>query len=440
MRVYLDTLGCRLNQAEMGLWQEEFCTLGYTPAADPDAADVLVLNTCAVTREAARKSRQLIRRTRRANPRARLVVTGCYSTLEQQEAAAIDGVDLIVDNRDKETLVPRAVQGLVPEAHGEGGIGPARGRAMQGLTPRANADNERALAPGELKTTPRRAFVKVQDGCRHRCTFCVVTVARGAERDRSCAHIIAEIRRLQQRGVQEVVLSGVHLGGYGGENQSLDTLLGQILGNTDIPRLRLGSLEPWALSEPLLARFGNQRLLPHLHLPLQSGCDRTLKRMARQYRRADFARLLDNIRGLDPHFHISTDIIAGFPGESEADWQDSLSFIREMRFAHCHVFPYSPRPGTAAAQFTTQVPAQQRQARSRAARQLSAQMNREFLHKQIGRQSQVLWEGQNGDGHWQGYTENYLRAVLTHTPSASISRVALTATHKTDCLLARELS
>lgn len=409
MRVYLDTLGCRLNQAELGCWQDELRAHGHTPASDPDDADLLILNTCAVTREAARKSRQLIRRIRRRNPRGRLVISGCYSTLEREEAAAIAGVDLIVANRDKEQLVARALQGLPATT---------------------------TTAPAPVR---RRAFVKVQDGCRHRCTFCIVTVARGAERSRPPADIIEQIRQLEKQGVQEIVLSGVHLGGYESEGP-LDALLGRILSDTDVPRLRLGSLEPWTLSDRLLARFSNQRLLPHLHLPLQSGCDRTLKRMARRYRRADFARLLADIRSQHPNCNISTDIIVGFPGESEADWQNSLAFIEEMQFAHCHVFSYSARPGSAAAQFAGQVPEQEKKDRNRAARRLSARMHEAFLHRQIGRHSTVLWESRDVAGHWQGHTENYLRAVLPHgqAPSAAISKVRLVSLQATGALLTRE--
>lgn len=528
MRVYLDTLGCRLNQAELERWREELRARGCTPTNDPGEAGLLVLNTCAVTREAARKSRQLIRRTRRRNPRARLVISGCYSTLEREEAAAIAGVDLIVDNRDKEQLAARAVQGLptaetrnnqerterttAHRAHTTGGAkqtaetpgkpertteaghnvhnpletaiqaicAPAGGgqaipsvhnpletatqtiQAIQGnLQPPPEEATGAACAmqdaSGPVTRVPaatvsgavmqaqtqapmrRRAFVKVQDGCRHRCTFCIVTVARGAERSRPPADIIEQIRQLEEQGVQEVVLSGVHLGGYDSEGP-LDALLGRILSDTDMPRLRLGSLEPWTLSDGLLARFSNRRLLPHLHLPLQSGCDRTLKRMARRCRRADFARLLADIRSQNPNCNISTDVIVGFPGENEADWQSSLAFIEEMQFAHCHVFSYSARPGSAAAQFAGQVPKREKKLRNRAARRLSARMREDFLRRQIGRRSTVLWESRDADGRWQGYTENYLRAVLARgqAPAGAISKVRLVSLQATGVLLARE--
>ena len=404
MRVYLDTLGCRLNQAELTQWQDEFQERGHTTSVtDPKDAELLVINTCAVTAEAARKSRQLIRRAHRKNPQAKLVISGCYSHLNPQNAAALPGVSLIVDNQDKDKLVERVLQTMPQETF--------------------------AVPRKPCRMRQRRAFVKVQDGCRHRCTFCIVTVARGTERSRPIAGITEQIRQLHREGVQEVVLSGVHLGGYGSDQGTdLGQLIEKVLSDTDIPRLRLGSLEPWNLPDTLLAHFSNPRLMPHLHLPLQSGCDRTLKRMARRCRSQDFAQLVETLRANNPHFNITTDIIVGFPGESESDWQSSLDFIKEMQFAHCHIFRYSRRRGTAADRFSEHVQETTKRARYLHLHALSARLRQEFLQRQIGRNSKVLWERHTPEGHWQGYTENYLRAILplqTGSPETAMSTVRL---------------
>jgi threonylcarbamoyladenosine tRNA methylthiotransferase MtaB len=263
MLVHLQTLGCRLNEAELETWAQDFQRSGHQITSDPEAAQLIVLNSCAVTRDAARKSRQSIRRIHRANPQAKLVVSGCYATLNQQEAEAEMGVDLVIGNQDKDKLVDLALSEL-------------------------NLDSMPAQAtePGEFSLFTRgrqRAFVKVQDGCRYRCTFCIVTVARGEEKSRPVAAVIEEINHLHRQGISEVVLTGVHLGGYGSDlDCNLAELIKAVLAQTNIPRIRLGSLEPWELSGDFFELFDNPRLMPHLHLPLQSGSDSVLRRMARR--------------------------------------------------------------------------------------------------------------------------------------------------------------
>ncbi|MDX1606078.1 MAG: radical SAM protein, partial [Candidatus Competibacterales bacterium] len=262
MQVHLSALGCRLNEAELEQWAQRVRAAGHAVVTEPEAADLVVLNTCAVTGAAARKSRQAIRRLHRRNPAARLVVSGCQATLEPARTAAELGVDLVVPNPDKDRLVERVSEVLdLPDGSAMAGTGAealfARGRS--------------------------RAFVKVQDGCRYQCTFCITTVARGAERSRPLAEVVAEVDRLHADGVAEVVLTGVQLGGYrdpgGGD---LAALLAALLRETEMPRIRLGSLEPWGLDESFFALFEDPRLMPHLHLPLQSGSDRVLRRMARR--------------------------------------------------------------------------------------------------------------------------------------------------------------
>ena len=250
MQVHLTALGCRLNEAELEHWAGKFKSLGHNITRDPNAADMVVINTCAVTREAARKSRQIIRRTRRYNPQAKLVVSGCYSSLSPQLNSEIKGIDLIVPNQDKDQLVEITVR--------EFGI---------------DTMPTQATLPGTAALFARgrdRAFIKIQDGCRYQCTFCIVTVARGGERSRKIKDIVNEINQLHSQGIQEAVLTGVHVGGYGSDiDSSLYVLIQEILSNSDIPRLRLASVEPWDLHPDFFDLFQDYRLMPHIHLPLQ---------------------------------------------------------------------------------------------------------------------------------------------------------------------------
>ncbi|WP_367026889.1 tRNA (N(6)-L-threonylcarbamoyladenosine(37)-C(2))-methylthiotransferase MtaB [Methylococcus sp. ANG] len=399
MRINLQSLGCRLNEAELESWAREFQAGGHRLVDEAGDADIIVLNSCAVTAEAVRKSRQTIRRSQRQSPRARLVLSGCYATLHREEAAAL-GVDLVVGNADKSRLVEIAARELALEAMPEFSTEPG----------------EAAL----FALGRQRAFVKVQDGCRYRCTFCIVTVARGEERSRPLAEVVREIRQLQAEGVQEVVLTGVHLGGYGGDlGLPLDALIRSILQETGIPRLRLGSLEPWDLPSGFFELFENPRFMPHLHLPLQSGSDAVLKRMARRCKSEEFARLVAQARQQVPDINITTDIIVGFPGETEHEWEESLQFVETMGFGDIHVFTYSVREGTKAAAMGGQVPAEVKKERSRALHELALAQKRALLERFAGREMPVLWENRR-DGADRGYTPNYLRVAM-QTPETGLS-------------------
>lgn len=406
MKVYLESLGCRLNYSELDSLGRELAEAGHRVVAVPDEADVCVVNTCAVTGEAARKSRQLARKLARVNPSARLAITGCYATLAPEAVAALPNVDLVVDNNRKELLAD-LLQPWSVELDGE---------SWRRLVPVA--------PPQQVNRT--RAFVKVQDGCNNNCTFCIVTVARGAERSRLAGDIVAEIRRLAAEGYREAVLTGVHLGGYGADLKSADPtlpgrtglgeLVAAILRDTALPRLRLSSLEPWDLQPEFFDLWQRSagRLCPHLHLPLQAGCDRTLKRMARRTRTAGFRDLVAAARSRIPDLVLTTDIIAGFPGESEADFEASLAFVEEMAFAHVHVFPYLAREGTAAARFSGQVPADERRRRVAAMQEMAQRSGEAVRRRFLDQVRPVLWEQverpANGTGPlWTGLTDNYLR-------------------------------
>ncbi len=378
-----------------------FSANGHRIVGPGEAADLVVFNTCAVTHVASRKSRKVIRQLRRAIPNAKLVVTGCYADLSPAETAAL-GVDLVVANADKDDLPTLlAARGLI--APGE-------------PVPAPDSDHQ-----GSLPGARTRAFLKVQDGCDNRCTFCIITVARGAARSRPISGVVTEVRELVTYGYREVVLTGVHLGSYGqdlGEPYGLETLLGAILQDTDIRRIRLSSLEPWDLRPELFALWNDPRVLPHLHLPLQSGCDATLTRMARHTSQRQFAGLLRAARESIPDVGISTDIIVGFPGECDAEFEDSIDFVQAMDFSRLHVFRYSRREGTAAASMAGHVAPDATAERSARMHQLGARMDETFRRRFVGRDLAVLWESNEPFGdvnRWSGLTGNYLR-VVTEAP------------------------
>jgi len=398
MRVFLQTLGCRLNEAELETWSRDCRERGFILAEDAEHADLMVINTCAVTGESVRKSRQMIRRAHRGNPQAKLVVSGCYASLSPENLAAELGVDLVVANPDKDRLISIAADSLnLP-------VMPAVG----------TEPGENAL----LARSRQRAFVKVQDGCRYRCAFCIVTRARGEERSRAIADVVDEVNRIHAGGIAEVVLAGVHLGGFGSDTGSdLKTLVGTVLAETDIPRVRLGSLEPWELPGGFWKLFENPRLMPHLHLPIQSGADSVLRRMSRRCRSDEFRELVGQARAAVPGFNVTTDIIVGFPGETDSEWQQTLDFATQMNFGHIHIFAYSPREGTKAAGMTDQVPREIKRTRSRQLHDLARASRLQVLGAAVGSESEVLVEGRrdaqnDASAIWSGYTPGFLRVEL----------------------------
>ncbi len=397
MRIRLESVGCRLNTGEIDALARKLVAAGHQVVGPGEAAELILFNSCSVTAVAARKSSQFIRRLRRLHPRASLIVTGCFSQLSPEQARAA-GADLLIENRDKEqTLEILAQAGLLAPAPAPE---PAAGPGM---------------ATGKTRT---RAFVKVQDGCDNRCAYCVVTLARGPARSRPGREVIEEINDLVAAGYEEVVLSGVHLGSWGcdlGASDSLSRLIGLILAATDVPRLRLSSLEPWDVDHQLFELFADPRLLPHLHLPLQSGCDATLRRMARQTSRREFAALVERVRTAIADLAVSTDVMVGFPGETADEFSQSIAFVEQMEFSRLHVFRYSRRPGTAAATMPDQVGGSEVQERSRRMHELADRLQMRFNQRFVGRTLPVLWEtrkpGQAGAGRWSGLTGNYIRVL-----------------------------
>lgn len=410
MRIYLESLGCRLNYAEMAALGRQLAGAGHELAASVEEADLCVLNSCAVTGEAARQSRQLARRLARANPAARLLIAGCYATLEGDAAAQLPNVLAVVGNARKDDLL-RIIDEAAQRQSGDDAA----------CNPLPVAHNLQSAARHAQPASRTRAFVKVQDGCRNRCTFCIVTVARGEERSRPIAAVTAEVNALHAEGYQEAVITGVHLGGYGSDlGADLHDLLAALLAETSIPRLRLSSLEPFDLTADffdLWAESGG-RLMPHLHLPAQSGSDAVLKRMARRNRVADFEALAAAARRRIADLTVTTDLIVGFPGETENDFADTIAFARRMGFAHLHIFPYSARQGTAAARFSGQIPAAERKRRARVLAELDRELGQAARRAAVGQTRSVLWENADrapaaGQRVWAGLTDNYLRVVTT---------------------------
>ena len=394
MRVHLQALGCRLNEAELETWSRDFRERGISTCKDVGDADIIVINTCAVTSESVKKSRNLIRRAQRNNPNAKLIMSGCYAALSADQAADELGVDLVVGNHEKDRLVDIAAS------------------ALELPTMPVSAQE-----PGEVSLLERgrqRAFIKVQDGCRYRCTYCIVTIARGEERSRPLGEILDEINALHADGISEVVLAGVHLGGYGSDNgSSLYELVETVLAKTSIPRIRLGSVEPWDLPENFWALFSNPRLMPHLHLPIQSGADSVLRRMSRRCKTGEFSSLIEQARQAIPEFNVTTDVIVGFPGETEEEWQETLAFVERLKFGHIHIFAFSAREGTKAATLPMPIPRETKRIRSEQLHELAAQHKRETFERYLGANFDVLFEGQNEDQQWRGYTPNFLRVAVS---------------------------
>ncbi|NVJ51177.1 MAG: tRNA (N(6)-L-threonylcarbamoyladenosine(37)-C(2))-methylthiotransferase MtaB [Gammaproteobacteria bacterium] len=397
-KVFLTALGCRLNEAELQRWAQEYQAIGYQVTQRADDASVMVVNTCAVTGEAARKSRQVIRKFHRKNPAAKMVVTGCYASLEEQQANEILGVDLVVPNEQKDQLV-------------------AQTQAVLDI-PSMPAMATEPGAPAIFARNKERAFIKVQDGCRYRCTFCIVTVARGEEKSRTEQSIIDEINQHVAEGVQEIVIAGVHVGGYGSDIDSdLYSLVKAILAKTEIARIRFASVEPWDLPEGFFELFANPRVLPHMHLPLQSGADSVLRRMARRCKTQEFAQLVNTARTQVPGFNVTTDIIVGFPGETEQEFAETLAYIESVGFGHIHIFTYSPRSGTKAARLPGQLDNATKKQRSQRLHQLAAQLKQQAMQAQLNQQVAVLWEGSpqvldNGLVRFIGHTPNYHRVYV----------------------------
>ena len=413
MKIFLDMVGCRLNQAEIEQMARQFRSAGHTIVGSAAEADTMVLNTCSVTAKAASDSRQKVRQAARAGV-GDIVVTGCWATLQPQEAAGLPRVALVIPNHRKDNLVGDFLK-LDSGRKIDAGIENSSSSEPMSMESTHNFSMEpiaRTPLPGLRQRT--RAFIKVQDGCNNACTFCITTVARGASQSRPASDVITDIQAALNGGALEIVLTGVHLGAWGQDfGQTLRSLIRKILHEVDVPRLRLSSLEPWDLNEDFFGLWADPRLCPHLHLPLQSGSAATLRRMLRKTTPASFRELIASAHRLIQGVAITTDLIAGFPAESEAEFAETLAFVQEMNFAGGHVFTYSARPGTPAARIREQVPSQTSKQRSQALQTTLAASSAAYRKNFIGQTMPVLWEASavRSEQGWQieGLTGNYLR-------------------------------
>jgi len=376
----------------------QFRAVGHEIVASADSADMAVVNTCAVTNDAASVSRSKIRQIARAGV-DEIIATGCWTTLQPQHVTELPNVIKIIPNDRKDHLVSDVLN-----------------------LPQESFDTEpisRKPLPGLHRRT--RAFIKVQDGCDNQCTFCITTVARGESRSRTVADVILDIQSALDGGTKEIVLTGVHLGSWGYDfDSNLSELIQAILRETDVPRLRLSSLEPWDLSNEFFSLWDDSRLMPHFHLPLQSGSESTLRRMARKTTPDSFRELVSAARDVNPDVAITTDIIAGFPGETENEFAETLGFVKEINFAGGHVFTYSPRPNTGASRMKGQVKPELRKKRNHVLHDVLEESSKSYREKFVGQSMSVLWESTSemGERGWQmeGLTENYLR-VSAFAPS-----------------------
>ena len=388
---------------------EQFRAAGFEQRDFSSPADVYVVNTCTVTHLGDRSSRQMISQAHRRAPDALLVVTGCYATLNPQAVRGLPGVDLVIGNADKEQLIEQVLgmYGAVDRA--SDAETQAENGAVTDLSP---------LAPSPFSRT--RVQMKVQDGCNNRCTYCIVPTVRGASRSRSIASVVEQTRRKVSAGYQEIVLTGIHLGDYHApEGGDLGNLIAALLAETTIRRVRVSSLEPEDFKLEWLALWKNPRMCRHLHLPVQSGADTILRRMARRYLSGRYREIIQTAREMMPEMALTTDIITGFPGETDAESEESYRFAEEMRFAKAHVFRFSARNGTAAARMRNQIADPVKKARSERFLALNAAHGRAFREQFLGRVVEVLWEEPRPTG-WEGLTDNYLRVELDPACAARV--------------------
>jgi threonylcarbamoyladenosine tRNA methylthiotransferase MtaB len=387
-KVALDTLGCKLNQAETELLARELIEAGYELVTHVGQADIYILNTCTVTHTADRKARQRLRQAHRQNPDAIVVATGCYARRAYQELACIDGVTLVTGSNEKGHLL-RLITETRHQDH-----------------PDLSEKRTSTLRPSVFRT---RTFVKVQDGCDTPCSYCIVPLVRGRETSLPASEVIAEVSRRVADGYLEVVLTGTKIGTYHHNGTDLKGLLERILAETDVRRLRLSSLQPQEISPGLLGLLADDRLCPHFHLSLQSGSDSVLARMGRRYSAKEYEQTVSLIRESVPDAAITTDIIVGFPGETNEEFKESYCFCQRMEFARIHVFPFSTRSGTKAAKMPGQVDSRTKKQRSDTMLTLAEESARNFRQRFSGRTMPVLWERRTGDYTWSGVTGNYLR-------------------------------
>lgn len=415
-KVAFHTLGCKLNFAESSTIARSFPEERFERVSPDSAADIYVINTCTVTDAADRKCRQAVRKFINRNPEAFVAVVGCYAQLRQEEAAAIEGVNLVLGTYEKFDLVSyidNFEKLTAPEVHSC-----------------ENIDTEGFMTSWSAGDRTR-SFLKVQDGCDYRCSYCTVPLARGKSRNPRISEIAEEAKTIIASGVREIVLTGVNVGDFGkSTGETLEQLLKSLVRVQGLERLRLSSIEPDLVTDEIIDLIASEKILmPHIHMPLQSGSDRILGLMRRRYRRDLFRDRVMSIRDKMPGAGIGADIIVGFPGETEDDFQETYRFLENMPLSYLHVFAFSPRPGTPAAEMPGEVRKAEKERRSRQLIKLSESRRMLFMRNATGKKFDVLFEKRDSEGLVAGLTGNYIRVVTPYSKDlpGTIRRVRLTS-------------
>ena len=413
MKVAFSTLGCRVNVYESEAMAEKFIREGYEVVDASEAADVYVINTCTVTNMGDKKSRQIISRARRLNENATVAVVGCYSQIAPKEVSEIPGVDVVLGTRNKGDVVyyvNKARDEGKSQVHVEGVL---KNKKFEELNIEEYQD----------KT---RAFLKIQDGCNRFCTYCTIPYARGSVCSKDPNKVLSEVRELAKNGFKEVILSGIHTASYGLDlegNVNLISIIDEIEKIDGIERIRIGSIEPAFFTPEVIEKIKNfKKLCPHFHLSLQSGCDATLKRMNRRYTAKEYEDSVNLLRETLPDVSISTDVIVGFPGETEEEFNETYEFLKRIKLTKTHIFKYSPRKGTKAADMPNQLDGKVKDERSKKLIELNDINEKAFTEKFLGREMDVLMEqGVKGkEDVYEGYTRNYIK-VEVHCMAANIT-------------------
>ncbi|MDY3928617.1 MAG: tRNA (N(6)-L-threonylcarbamoyladenosine(37)-C(2))-methylthiotransferase MtaB [Clostridia bacterium] len=396
-KVAFYTLGCKVNQYETEAMSELFTQKGYDLCDFDGYSDIYVINTCTVTSMSDRKSRQIIRRAKKHNPNSLVVVTGCYAQTNPEAVLKIEDVNLVIGTSDRKRIV-ELCEGLTAEDHFSCVNDIMKNHEFENLS--ISTYHERT-----------RAYIKIQEGCNQFCSYCIIPYARGPIRSREEKDVLEETKIMVNNGYTEIVYAGIHVASYGldrGKAQ-LSELLCRANEINGIKRIRLSSIEPMTLNEEFIESIKDcDRLCNHFHLSLQSGCDETLKRMNRKYTTAQYKKITDGLRKHFPDIAITTDIMTGFPGETEEEFEKTVEFVKEIHFADAHIFQYSPRNGTPAAKRTDQIPPEIKEKRSRILIDLCAEMRDEFISSFIGKTLEVQFEQRRSDGLFEGKTTNYI--------------------------------
>lgn len=407
-KVGFHTLGCKVNQYETEAMEELFEKKGYEIVNSDEIADIYVINTCTVTNFGDRKSRQFIRRAKKLNPDSIIAVVGCYSQIAPEEVAEIEGVDVIIGTTQREKIVELCEKVAL------------KNEKINIVKDISKHKDFEKLSIVDIKEKTR-ANIKIQEGCNQFCSYCIIPYARGPIRSRELYDIIEEVKRLSDAGFKEIILTGIHIASYGKDTNGpgLIDVIEEIANVEGIERIRLSSIEPTLIDEEFMERaMKTKKLCDHFHLSLQSGSDTVLKRMNRKYTTNEYRNIVKLIRKHMPNAGITTDIIVGFPGETDEEFRETYNFVKEIRFSRVHVFKYSPREGTVASKFKNQIHGSIKQSRSEILISLADKMTYDFNKKFIGEKLEVLFEEENNKdpNFMEGYTTNYIR-VKAKAPS-----------------------